>query len=67
VASQKDNAAALRNSYLASNPMDFVDLPAGSTRRKEKPRSLSPAEFLALLKLFGIPPGKSIFFAGTGR
>ena len=32
--------------------MDFVDLPEGSTRRKEKPRSLTPAEFLALLKLF---------------
>jgi integrase len=38
--------------YLASNPMEFVDLPEGSTRRKEKPRSLAPAEFLALLKLF---------------
>ena len=38
--------------YIASNPMEFVDLPEGSTRRKEKPRSLTPAEFLRLLDLF---------------
>ena len=32
--------------YLENNPMDFVDLPQGSTRRQEKPRTLSPAEYL---------------------
>ena len=46
------SALALRKRRIASNPMDFVDLPEGSTRRKEKPRSLMPTEFLALLKLF---------------
>jgi integrase len=43
---------AVKWGYLESNPMDFVDLPEGSTRRKEKPRTLSPAEYLKLLKLF---------------
>jgi integrase len=50
--------------YLASNPMDFVDLPDGSTRRKEKPRSLTPAEFLALLKLFGPRERLAVEIAG---
>ena len=38
--------------YLENNPMDFVDLPQGSTCRQEKPRTLSPAEYLKLLELF---------------
>jgi integrase len=50
--------------YLASNPMDFVDLPEGSTRRKEKPRSLTPTEFLALLKLFGPRERLAVEIAG---
>jgi integrase len=43
---------AVKWGYLESNPMDFVDLPQGSTRRQQKPRTLSPEEFLKLLKLF---------------
>jgi integrase len=43
---------AVKWGYLENNPMDFVDLPQGSTRRLEKPRTLSPAEYLKLLKLF---------------
>ena len=43
---------AVKWGYLESNPMDFVDLPQGSTRRQEKPRTLFPAEYLKLLQLF---------------
>jgi integrase len=43
---------AVKWGYLENNPMDFVDLPQGSTRRQEKPRTLSPAEYLRLLELF---------------
>ncbi len=43
---------AVKWGYLESNPIDFVDLPQGSTRRQEKPRTLSPAEYLKLLELF---------------
>jgi len=42
---------AVKWGYLESNPMDFVDLPQGSTRRQEKPRTHSPAEYLKLLEL----------------
>ena len=44
---------AVKWSYLENNPMDFVDLPQGSTRRQEKTRTLTPAEYLKLLELFG--------------
>jgi integrase len=50
--------------YLETNPMDFVDLPEGSTRRKEKPRSLTPAEYLRLLELFGPRERLAIEIAG---
>ena len=43
---------AVKSGYLENNPIDFVDLPKGSTRRIEKPRTLSPAEYSKLLKLF---------------
>ena len=55
---------AVKWGYLASNPMDFVDLPEGSTRRKEKPRSLTPEEFLALLKLFEPRESLAVEIAG---
>jgi hypothetical protein len=35
---------AVKWGYLDNNPMDFVDLPEGSTRRQAKPRTLTPAE-----------------------
>jgi len=38
--------------------MDYVDMPKGSTRRREKPRSLEPAEYLGLLDLYG--PGERL-------
>ena len=50
--------------HLESNPMDFVDFPKGSTRRKEMPRTLSPAEDLKLLKLFGPRERLAIEIAG---
>jgi len=43
---------AERWGYLEESPMRFVDLPKGSTRRKERPRTLTPSEFLKLLDLF---------------
>lgn len=55
---------AVKWGYLESNPMDFVDLPEGSTRRKEKPRTLSPAEYLKLLKLFGPRERLAVQIAG---
>jgi len=50
--------------YLESNPMDFVDLPEGSTRRKERPRSLTPTEYLGLLQLFAPRERLAIEIAG---
>jgi len=55
---------AVKWGYLESNPMDFVDLPEGSTRRQEKPRSLTPAEYFALLKLFGPRERLAVEIAG---
>ena len=55
---------AVKWGYLDQNPMNFVDLPQGSTRRKEKPRTLSPAEYLKLLKLFGPRERLAIQIAG---
>jgi integrase len=55
---------AVKWGYLDSNPMDFVDQPEGSARRKEKPRSLTPAEYLALLKLFGPRERLAVEIAG---
>jgi integrase len=42
---------AVKWGYLDTNPMDLVDLPRGSTRRQEEPHSLTPAEYLQMLKL----------------
>ena len=39
--------------YLDRNPIEMVDLPAGSTKRRTKPRSLTPGRYLALLSLYG--------------
>ena len=55
---------AVKWGYIENNPMDFVDLPQGSTRRQEKPRTLTPAEYLKLLKLFGPRERLAIEIAG---
>jgi integrase len=55
---------AVKWGYLENNPMDFVDLPQGSTRRQEKPRTLTPAEYLKLLELFGPRERLAIEIAG---
>jgi hypothetical protein len=39
--------------YLDRNPIELVDLPAGSTKRRTKPLSLTPARYIALLRLHG--------------
>jgi integrase len=44
---------AVKWGYLAQNAMDLVDLPPGSTKRQAKPRSLSPLQYLELVKLYG--------------
>lgn len=38
--------------YLETSPMDYVDLPDGSTGRQEEPRKLTPSEYLNLIPLF---------------
>jgi integrase len=38
--------------YLESSPMEYVDLPPGSSLRQAKPRTLTPAEYLKLLPLY---------------
>jgi integrase len=50
--------------YLQSNPMDYVDLPVGSIRRQEKPRALTPAEYLRLLELFAPREKLAVQIAG---
>ena len=55
---------AVKWGYLDNNPMDFVDLPEGSTRRQAKPRTLTPAEYLKLLDLFGPRERLAIEIAG---
>jgi len=55
---------AVKWGYVDGDPMVYVDLPAGSTRRKEKPKTLSPAEYLSLLKLFGPRERLAIEIAG---
>lgn len=50
--------------YLEQNPMDFVDLPAGSTKRQSKPRTLEPVQFVDLLKLLGPLERAAIGIAG---
>ena len=55
---------AVKWGYLENNPLDFVDLPEGSTRRQKRPRSLSPAEYLALVELYGPRERAAIEVAG---
>ena len=55
---------AVKWGYLNSSPMEYVDLPEGSTRRKEKPRSLTPTEYLKLLELFGPRERLAVQIAG---
>ncbi len=55
---------AVKWGYLATNPMDNVDLPAGSTKRRAKPRSLSPLEYVELVKLYGPMERAAIEVAG---
>jgi integrase len=55
---------AMKWGYFGSNPMDYVDMPKGSTRRKVKPRSLTPIEYLALLKLVGPRERLAVEIAG---
>lgn len=55
---------AVKWGYLDNNPMDFVNLPEGSTRRQAKPRTLTPAEYLKLLDLFGPRERLAIEIAG---
>lgn len=50
--------------YLDRDPMEYVDMPKGSTRRQEKPRSLSPAEYIDLLELFGPRERLAVEIAG---
>jgi integrase len=50
--------------YLHNDPMEYVDMPKGSTRRQEKPRSLTPAEYLGLLELYGPRERLAIEIAG---
>ncbi|HUN86768.1 MAG TPA: hypothetical protein VMU48_20475 [Terracidiphilus sp.] len=44
---------AVKWGYLQSSPMEYVDLPEGSTRRRTEPRTLKPGQYFELLKLFG--------------
>ena len=44
--------------------MDYVDLPEGSSLRQEKPRSLTPAEYLGLVALYGPREQLAIKIAG---
>jgi integrase len=55
---------AVKWGYLETNPMDFVDLPLGSTRRQGKPRTLTPVQYLKLLELFGPRERLAIEIAG---
>lgn len=55
---------AVKWGYLTTNPMDNVDLPAGSTKRQAKPRALSPLEFMELVKLYGPMERAAIDVAG---
>lgn len=55
---------AVKWGYLATNPMVTVDAPKGSTRRQAKPRSLSPAQYLKLVKLYGPMQRAAIEVAG---
>ncbi len=55
---------AVKWGYLEQNPMEFVDLPPGSTKRQAKPLSLSPVQYLDLLKLYAPMEQAAIAFAG---
>jgi hypothetical protein len=45
---------AVKWGYLDHSPMDYVDLPQGSTLRKKQPRALAPVEYLQLIELYGL-------------
>lgn len=55
---------AVKWGYLEHSPMDYVDLPAGSTVRKKEPRALTPAEYMQLITLFGPRERLAIEIAG---
>jgi integrase len=55
---------AVKWGYLENNPLDFVDLPEGSTRRQKRPRSLGPGEYLSLVELYGPRERAAIEIAG---
>jgi integrase len=52
--------------YLSENPMaeQRVELPRGSTKRLKEPVQLTPAQFLSLLKRFGLREKLAVAFAG---
>jgi integrase len=55
---------AVKWGYLNQNPIDYIDLPAGSTKRQAKPLSLSPLQYLDLMKLYGPMERAAVKVAG---
>lgn len=55
---------AVKWGYLENNPMEYVDLPEGSTRRRKEPRTLTPSQYFELLKLYGPREQLAIKIAG---
>ncbi len=56
--------------YIDRNPLGdkfdkLVELPRGSTKRQQRPRSLTPAEYLSVLKLFGVRERLALTLAGS--
>jgi integrase len=50
--------------YIERNPIDMIDLPKRMPKRKKKPRALTPAEYLGLVKLYGSLERAAIEVAG---
>jgi integrase len=55
---------AVKWGYLDHSPMDYVDLPEGSSLRREEPRALTPTEYLQLVELYGPREQLAIKIAG---
>lgn len=55
---------AVKWGYLDHSPMDYVDLPLGSSKRKAEPRALTPAEYMKLLTLLGPREKLAVTIAG---
>jgi integrase len=55
---------AVKWGYLEHSPMDYVDIPAGSTMRQKEPRALTPSEYMQLIALFGPRERLAVEIAG---